>query len=75
CIFRNISLGSSKFAYYTGLLDWFINMSVAIDTKIAMYHTFFNLSTILFFIPVFYNKSSGNGKEKPTYRRFRKLIL
>lgn len=74
-IFNLVGLVTHTFAYYTGLLDWFIDMSVTIDTKIAMYHTFFNLSTILFFIPVFYKKSPVNEKKKPTYRRFRKLIL
>ncbi len=41
------------FCYYTGLLDWFLNISVSTDTKIALYHTFFNVSSIPFIIPLF----------------------
>ena len=38
-------------AYFLHLLDWFVNISVSIETKIALYHTLFNVSTALFVLP------------------------
>ena len=50
-IFNILGLIVHVFAYYTGLLNWFINLNVAPDTKIALYHTFFNVSSVLFTVP------------------------
>lgn len=49
--FNLVGLAAHVFAYYTHLLDWFINLSVAADTKTALYHTFFNVSTALLVFP------------------------
>ncbi|MFW5780920.1 MAG: hypothetical protein ACOCWI_05660, partial [Bacillota bacterium] len=53
-LFNIIGLGLNLFFLYSGLLNFFINLNFTTDTKIALYHTFFNLSTTLFlfyFIP------------------------
>lgn len=39
------------FLYYTRLFDWFVNLNVALDTKIALFHAFFNVATTLFVFP------------------------
>jgi len=59
-IFNLVGVIIHVFAYYTGLLNWFLDLSVSIDTKIAIYHTLFNLSVIPFFIPVFYRKRKSD---------------
>ncbi len=38
------------FLYYCGLLEWFIKLNVAQDTKIALFNTLFNIATMLFVI-------------------------
>lgn len=50
-IFNFLGLAVHVFAYYTHLLDWFINLNVSDGTKIALYHTFFNISSVLFCLP------------------------
>lgn len=50
-IFNFVGLVVHVFLLYTGSLDWFINLNVAKDTKIALYHTFFNMSTALIILP------------------------
>ncbi len=50
-VFNILGLIVHVFAYYTGLLNWFIDLNVAPDTKIALYHTFFNVSSVLFAFP------------------------
>lgn len=39
------------FLYYTHLLSWLVKLNVAEDTKIALFHAFFNVSTTLFVFP------------------------
>lgn len=41
----------NQFLYHTGLLSYFMDLNVAMDTKIALYHTLFNVSTTLFVFP------------------------
>lgn len=45
------------FLYYTGLLTPLINLNVALDTKTALFHTFFNVSTTLLIFPFINNIS------------------
>lgn len=51
-LFNVLGLLVHLFAYYTHLLDWFINLNVSEDTKIALYHTLFNVSSVLFTLPI-----------------------
>jgi phosphate:Na+ symporter len=39
------------FLYYTNLLSWLVKLNVAQDTKIALFHAFFNVTTTLFVFP------------------------
>ena len=39
------------FLYYTHLLSWLEKLNVALDTKIALFHAFFNVATTLFVFP------------------------
>lgn len=59
-LFNLIGLIINIFLYYTGLLNYFINLTVPVDTKIALYHTFFNLITIPFCLPVIANFNKKN---------------
>ncbi len=70
-IFNLFGLIVHLFLYYTHLLDWFISLSVANDTKIALYHTFFNASTVLFTFP-FINEITILLSSKFSPRRMRK---
>lgn len=49
CVLFNI-IGVLLFLlfYYCGLLNWFIKLNVAQDTKIALFNTLFNVVTMLF---------------------------
>lgn len=49
CVLVNI-IGLLLFLlfYYCGLLNWFINLNVAQDTKIALFNTLFNVVAMLF---------------------------
>ncbi|HHU42731.1 MAG: Na/Pi symporter [Bacillota bacterium] len=53
-LFNVIGTFLHLFLLYSGLLDFIINARIPADTKIALYHTFFNATTTLFvfyFIP------------------------
>ena len=39
------------FLYYTHLFSWLEKLNVALDTKIALFHAFFNVATTLFVFP------------------------
>ena len=52
--FNIIGILINLFLLYTGLLNFLVNMKANLDIKIALYHTIFNVSTMLFvfyFIP------------------------
>lgn len=72
-LFNFIGLIMHIFLYYTHLLDWFIGISVANDTKIALYHTFFNVSTMLFTLP-FINEINNLLSKKLFIRRIKKSL-
>lgn len=55
-----------SFAYATRLLDGFINLSVSTDTKIALFHTIFNVVSIIFAIPFTMEYKGKKHKVKPT---------
>ncbi len=55
-----------SFAYATRLLNSFINLSVSTDTKIALFHTLFNVISILFTIPFTVEYKQKKSKTKPT---------
>ena len=48
--------------YYTKMLNWFFVLNVAMDTKIAMFHTIFNLGACIMICP-FIGWMSPDGKE------------
>lgn len=55
-----------SFAYATRLLNGFINLSVSTDTKIALFHTLFNVISIIFTIPFTVGYKGKKSKIKPT---------
>ncbi len=55
-----------SFAYATGLLDGFVSLSVSTDTKIAIFHTLFNVVSIIFTIPFTVEYKGKKSKIKPT---------
>lgn len=55
-----------SFAYATRLLNGFINFSVSTDTKIALFHTLFNVVSIIFTIPFTVEYKGKKSKIKPT---------
>lgn len=55
-----------SFAYATKILNGFINLSVSTDTKIALFHTLFNVVSIIFTIPFTVEYKDKKNKIKPT---------
>lgn len=55
-----------SFAYATRLLNSFIDLSVSTDTKIALFHTLFNVVSIIFTIPFTVENKVKKNKIKPT---------
>lgn len=64
-LFNIVGVLVFTFAYYTGLLNTFLKISVSTDTKIALFHTMFNLLTIPFVIPFIANFNRKRLKIKP----------
>lgn len=46
-----VGIALNCFMYYTNLLGWLFKLNVALDTKIALFHAFFNVATTLFVFP------------------------
>lgn len=50
-LFNLIPVAIFVFMFYTGMLNWFILLNVSMDTKIALFHTLFNVSACLMICP------------------------
>lgn len=65
-LFNIGGVAAFSFAFATGLLNGFINLSVSTDTKIALFHTLFNVVSIIFVIPFTVEHKGKKSKIKPT---------
>ena len=50
-LFNLIPVAIFVFMFYAGMLNWFILLNVSMDTKIALFHTLFNVSACLMICP------------------------
>ncbi|MFA6867132.1 MAG: Na/Pi symporter, partial [Clostridia bacterium] len=53
-LFNFVGVFLNSFLYFTGLLSSFFETTIPLDTKVALFHTFYNISTTLLIFPYIY---------------------